>query len=111
MLEYVPGVGNRLQHWIMGGPRMGPATLRNHYAIHAAVLHAAIVSLMAYHFWRIRKAGGLLVPRSPQEGLEERPVLVPSNPHLLVREAAVAGGATETDTRCWWITSYCPAPY
>jgi quinol-cytochrome oxidoreductase complex cytochrome b subunit len=90
MLEYIPGLGNWLQLWIMGGPQMGPATLRNFYAIHTAALPAVIVSLMAYHFWRIRKAGGLVIPRSPHEELEETPVTVPSNPHLLLREAAVA---------------------
>jgi quinol-cytochrome oxidoreductase complex cytochrome b subunit len=93
MLEYIPGIGGLLQQWVMGGPGIGAATLRNFYALHTAVLPAALVALMAYHFWRIRKAGGLVVPRSPGEMPEEKPAMVPSNPHLLVREAAVALGA------------------
>ncbi len=90
MLEYIPGIGGLLQQWVMGGPQIGAATLRNFFALHTAVVPAAMVSLMAYHFWRVRKAGGLVVPRSPGETPDEKPVAIPSNPHLLLREAAVA---------------------
>ncbi len=90
MLEYFPGIGGLLQQWVMGGPQIGAATLRNFFALHTAVVPAAMVSLMAYHFWRVRKAGGLVVPRSPGETPDEKPVAIPSNPHLLLREAAVA---------------------
>jgi quinol-cytochrome oxidoreductase complex cytochrome b subunit len=89
MLEYIPWIGNRLQQWAMGGPQLGPATLRNFFALHTAVLPAAIVALMSYHFWKIRKAGGLVVPRSPGESIDEKPAMVSSNPNLLLREAAV----------------------
>jgi quinol-cytochrome oxidoreductase complex cytochrome b subunit len=90
MLEYIPGVGGLLQQWGMGGPQIGAATLRNFFALHTAVLPAVMVSLMAYHFWRVRKAGGLVVPRSPGEMPAEKPAAVPSHPSLLLREAAVA---------------------
>jgi quinol-cytochrome oxidoreductase complex cytochrome b subunit len=94
MLEYIPGFGNQLRQWVMGGPQLGPATLRNFYALHTAVLPAAMAALMAYHFWKIRKAGGLVVPKSPGEIPAEKPTLVPSNPNLLLREATVALSAT-----------------
>lgn len=90
MLEYIPGIGNRLQQWVMGGPQLGPASLRNFFALHTAVLPVVIVALMTYHFWKIRKAGGLVVPRSPEEILDEKPATVSSNPNLLLREAAIA---------------------
>jgi quinol-cytochrome oxidoreductase complex cytochrome b subunit len=90
MLEYIPAFGSLLQQWIMGGPQIGAATLRKFFALHTAVLPAAIVALMAFHFWRVRKAGGLVVPRSPNDSPEEKPAMVPSNPNLLLREAAVA---------------------
>jgi hypothetical protein len=75
----------------MDGSQIGAGTLRNFFALHTAVFPAAIVCLMAYHFWRVRKAGGLVVPRSPGEMAkdQEKPLLVPSNPDLLWREAAV----------------------
>jgi quinol-cytochrome oxidoreductase complex cytochrome b subunit len=90
MLEYIPVFGLRLQQWVMGGPQLGSATLRNFFALHTAVLPAAMIALMAYHFWRVRKAGGLVVPRSPAEIFEEKPAMVPTHPNLLLREAAVA---------------------
>ena len=90
MLEYVPIVGTWLQRAILGGSRMGPPTLRNFYAVHTAVVPVLIVALMAFHFWRVRKAGGLVIPRSPGEDTLDRPIMVPTVPYLLLREATVA---------------------
>jgi quinol-cytochrome oxidoreductase complex cytochrome b subunit len=90
MLEYIPFIGSRLQQIAWGGAQIGPATLRSFFAMHTAVLPALIVMLMAFHFWRVRKAGGLVIPRSPGEEPNDRPVMAPANPDLLLREAAVA---------------------
>jgi quinol-cytochrome oxidoreductase complex cytochrome b subunit len=90
MLGYIPVIGDRLQQVVLGGPQIGPATLRNFFALHTAVLPILIVMLMAFHFWRVRKAGGLVVPRSPGEEPDEAPVMVSTHPNLLLREAAVA---------------------
>ncbi len=90
MLEYIPGVGLWLENTVRGGPDMGPATLRNFFAIHTAVLPFVIVILMAFHFWRIRKAGGLVVPASAEEEGEASPLRLPAVPNLLWREAVVA---------------------
>ncbi len=43
-----------------------------------------------FHFWRVRKAGGLVIPRSPAEALDDKPAMVPAYPDLLLREAALA---------------------
>jgi len=90
MLEYIPLIGSRLQQVVLGGPQIGPATLRNFFAMHTAVLPALIVMLMAFHFWRVRKAGGLVIPRSPAEEPDEKPIMAPAHPDLLLREASVA---------------------
>src|SRR5512143_4041191 len=90
MLEYVPLIGIWLQQTVLGGRQIGPATLRIFFAMHTAVLPILIALLMAFHFWRVRKAGGLVVPRSPAQEAEETPVMVPTHPNLLLREAAVA---------------------
>ena len=90
MLEYIPVIGSRLQQIVLGGREIGPATLRTFFALHTAILPAMIVMLMAFHFWRVRKAGGLVIPRSPAEEPDDKPVMVPTNPDLLLREAAVA---------------------
>jgi quinol-cytochrome oxidoreductase complex cytochrome b subunit len=45
---------------------------------------------MPFHFWRVRKAGGLVIPRSPQEDPADRGQTVPAIPNLIVRELVVA---------------------
>jgi len=89
MLEYVPLVGNWLQESIQGGQEMGLAILTNFYAIHTAVMPAILIVLMGFHFWRVRKAKGLVIPRTPDEPPESRGDQVSSIPGLLMREAAV----------------------
>jgi quinol-cytochrome oxidoreductase complex cytochrome b subunit len=90
MLEYIPFIGVLLQEMIRGGSDIGPETLSIFFAIHTAVVPLGLIILMAFHFWRIRKAGGLVIPRSPEEEIEKRPIRVPTLPNLLLREVVVA---------------------
>jgi len=90
MLEYIPIVGSRLQEIIQGGNEIGPSTLNMFFAIHTAAVPMGLIVLMAFHFWRIRKSGGLVIPRVPGEKIQEKPVRVSTLPHLLLRELVVA---------------------
>ncbi|MES0447577.1 MAG: cytochrome b N-terminal domain-containing protein, partial [Desulfobacterales bacterium] len=90
MLAYIPGIGVLLQEMVRGGSDIGPATLSIFFTIHTAVVPMVLIALMAFHFWRTRKAGGLVIPRAPQEEIESKPVRVPTLPNLLVREVVVA---------------------
>ena len=90
MLEYIPGIGSGLQQLVRGGTDIGPATLSYFYAIHTAVIPACLLILMPFHFWRVRKSGGLVIPRSPQEAPEDRGPAVAAIPNLIVRELVVA---------------------
>jgi len=90
MLEYMPGIGLWLQALIQGGPEVGPGTLSNFYAIHTAILPVSLLILMPFHFWRIRKVGGLVIPRPPGQGSGGHGQTVPAIPNLLLREIAVA---------------------
>jgi quinol-cytochrome oxidoreductase complex cytochrome b subunit len=90
MLEYVPVIGSPLQDTIRGDSEIGSATLRIFFAIHTALVPAVLIFLMGFHFWRIRKAGGLVIPTKPDEEPVEDPVRVPALPNLLLREAVVA---------------------
>jgi quinol-cytochrome oxidoreductase complex cytochrome b subunit len=78
-----------LQGLIQGGPEVGPGTLSNFYAIHTAILPASLLILMPFHFWRIRKAGGLVIPRQPGQDSGERGQSVSAIPNLLLREIVV----------------------
>ncbi len=90
MIGYAPGIGERLQEVIRGGSEIGPATLINFYALHTTVIPVFIIVLMVFHFWRVRKAGGVVLPRSPDDEPEEKPEYVLTLPNLLLREFVVA---------------------
>ena len=90
MLDYVPAVGTTLREWILGGSEPGPKTLLNFYAIHTAVLPMLLLSFLPFHFWRIRKANGLVIPRSPGEDPSGIGETVNSVPHLVTREVTMA---------------------
>jgi quinol-cytochrome oxidoreductase complex cytochrome b subunit len=90
VLEYIPGAGTYFQKIIRGGPEIGPSSLRIFFALHTAILPILLFVLMAFHFWRIRKAGGLVTPPTPGEETSDRPMRVPTLPNLLLRELVVA---------------------
>jgi len=90
MLDYVPGIGEHLKALIMAGDEIGPAALKLFFTIHTTILPMTLVALAAYHFWRVRKAGGLVRPRSGDDRPSRAPLRVATVPNLLVREMAVA---------------------
>ncbi len=89
MLSYIPAVGGTLQRMVRGGPEVGGPTLTIFYALHTTLIPVIILGLMALHFWRVRKAGGVVVPRQPGEEIPDRPERVPFLPDLAIRELAV----------------------
>jgi quinol-cytochrome oxidoreductase complex cytochrome b subunit len=90
MLDYIPFIGGSLKALVLGGVEPGQATLMNFYALHTAILPALLLFVLPFHFWRIRKANGLVIPRSPDEAPSVRGPEVDAMPHLIVREAATA---------------------
>ena len=90
MLEYIPFIGRWFQEIVQGGTEVGAATLLNFYAIHTAILPAMLFILMLYHFWRVRKAGGVAVPYTSEGNTPVAHASVPAIPNLMLREAAVA---------------------
>ena len=86
MLDYLPLVGPGIKEWILGGSEPGTVTLMNFYALHTAILPALLLFVLPFHFWRIRKANGLVIPRSPAEDPGTRGPMVDAMPHLIVRE-------------------------
>ena len=90
MIAYVPGIGVWLQRSVRGGEEIGGATLLNFYTLHTTLIPALLIIVMAFHFWRVRKAGGVVLPHGVEEEPEEKPVSALSFPHLLLRELVVA---------------------
>ena len=90
MLEYIPGIGEWLQTLVRGGQDIGSATLSIFFAVHTAIMPACLLILMPWHFWRVRKAGGLVIPRGSDEDQGLPNEKVPAIPNLILRETVVA---------------------
>ncbi len=90
MLAYIPLAGSWLQESLRGGDQIGSATLVNFYALHTTVLPILFVIFMPWHFWRVRKAGGVVVPATEIEDSVEKQERVHTIPHLVTKELAVA---------------------
>ncbi len=67
LVEYIPLAGRWIQTVILGGPEVGAATLLNFYGLHIALIPISMLAIMSFHFWRVRKDGGVVIPRSPGE--------------------------------------------
>jgi quinol-cytochrome oxidoreductase complex cytochrome b subunit len=57
----VPVLGEDLRRLLLGGTVVGQPALLRFYVLHAFVLPALTLLLVAWHLWRIRKDGGLAV--------------------------------------------------
>ena len=85
LLDYIPFVGNSLKHLMLAGEEVNAQTLLIFYNFHTAIFPILLLLLMAYHFWRVRKSGGIILPRDDDEKN-----FVPTYPNLLYREFVVA---------------------
>jgi quinol-cytochrome oxidoreductase complex cytochrome b subunit len=90
ILSYIPLVGSWINRLLLGGPEVGTATLLNFYSLHISFIPIAIVLLMSLHFWRVRKDGGLTIPKGSDEIEQPRMERVTTIPHLVRRELAFA---------------------
>jgi quinol-cytochrome oxidoreductase complex cytochrome b subunit len=61
---YAPVIGKDIQFLLLGDATVGQEALLRFYVLHVAVLPSVLVMLIAVHFWRIRKDGGLSRPES-----------------------------------------------
>ncbi len=86
MLEYIPLFGEWLKTAVRGGAEVDGSTLIIFYNLHTGLLPILLTMLLVLHFWKVRKAGGVIVPAEKGQGKQ---VFVKSIPHLLKREVAV----------------------
>ena len=90
MLQYVPLAGGMLLRAARGGPEIGPATLARFFVLHVAILPIALLMLLAFHFWLVRKVGGVVLPDDVGDAASPRGPLVPTSPGLTRREGVAA---------------------
>jgi len=85
LLSYVPLAGEFIREALLGGKEVGQPTLTNFFNLHTGIIPLLIIALMAWHFWRIRRAGGVIVAEKERES-----PMVDTRPHLVNREFVVA---------------------
>jgi quinol-cytochrome oxidoreductase complex cytochrome b subunit len=85
LLQYIPLIGNFAKETLLGGKEVGSVTLSNFFNLHTGIIPLLILLLLGFHFWRIRRAGGVIVPEN-----EKETPLVDTQPHLVARELVVA---------------------
>jgi len=85
IIGYLPLFGESLRTAIIGGKELNAGTLSTFFTFHTAVLPFLLLVLVLYHFWRVRKAGGVLIPAT-----KEKTEMVPVVPNLVFKEFIVA---------------------
>jgi quinol-cytochrome oxidoreductase complex cytochrome b subunit len=64
---YAPVIGRDIKFLLLGDNTVGQEALLRFYVLHVVVLPAVLTLLIAIHFWRIRKDGGLSRPPEADE--------------------------------------------
>jgi quinol-cytochrome oxidoreductase complex cytochrome b subunit len=85
LVKTIPGMGNGLYAWVMGGSQPGPATLTRFYAWHIMGLTLLLVIFGVWHIFRVRRDGGIAVPPPALRSDQSR---IPRN--TLVRREGLA---------------------
>jgi quinol-cytochrome oxidoreductase complex cytochrome b subunit len=93
---YAPVMGSDVQFLLLGDYSVGQEALLRFYVLHVVVLPLIITLLVAIHFWRIRKDGGLARPAE----------VASSDPTL---EAPAAGAAV--DDKKYGLMGFVRGPY
>jgi quinol-cytochrome oxidoreductase complex cytochrome b subunit len=62
LVKTIPGLGEHLYGFIMGGQQPGPPTLIRFYAWHIFGLTIGLVGIGVWHLFRVRRDGGIAVP-------------------------------------------------
>jgi len=73
---YAPLIGSKIQFLLLGDKAVGQEALLRFYVLHVVVLPALVTLLIAIHFWRIRKDGGLSRPVEADLGADQKPLRV-----------------------------------
>ena len=65
--------GGLLRLLLLGSAEVGPEALIRFYLLHVMILPLALAALVAVHFWRVRKDGGLARPTDAEQRLGPPP--------------------------------------
>jgi len=61
IISYIPLLGHPIRFLLLGGHQIGENALLRFYVLHCVILPLIAAVLIAVHFWRIQKDGGLTI--------------------------------------------------
>jgi cytochrome b-561 len=96
--SYAPLIGKQVKFLLLGDSTVGQEALLRFYVLHVAVLPVVLSLLVAIHFWRIRKDGGLSRPEEEDTlpaGVPPAQVEVVQGPAVVMATSAAAAAAAE----------------
>jgi quinol-cytochrome oxidoreductase complex cytochrome b subunit/mono/diheme cytochrome c family protein len=64
LLRSIPGIGEGLYQFVVGGSQPGPPTLIRFYAWHIFGLTLLVMAISVWHIFRVRRDGGISAPPS-----------------------------------------------
>ena len=82
MFEYLP-FGSHLSALVTEGQSVTEKTLQIFFTCHTTLIPLVMILLLGTHFWKIRKAGGVVFINLADQGVIKK---VRSYPHLFLRE-------------------------
>ncbi len=108
----VPVVGKSIRELLLGGRNIDQPTLIRFYVLHVIALPAGLGALLAYHFWRIRKDGGLAVSDNalPELSLARETPPEPSKTYTLLGVTGGTAPAVTTRSVAWADTTVNAVP-
>ena len=72
LIKTIPGIGNQLYEFAIGGAQLGSAALIRFYSWHTFGLTLAMIVVVIWHIFRIRRDGGIAVPPPALRQSDER---------------------------------------
>ncbi|HEY5270782.1 MAG TPA: cytochrome b N-terminal domain-containing protein, partial [Anaerolineales bacterium] len=72
LIKTIPGIGNQLFEFVIGGEKLGSAALIRFYSWHTFGLTLAMIIAVIWHIFRIRRDGGIAVPPPTLRQSDER---------------------------------------
>ena len=88
MLEYLP-LGEFLTDLLTDGDGVSAKTLQIFFTCHTTLIPILLITMLSIHFWKIRKAGGVIFSHTRSLEERRRQQSVHAWPNLFLREAVV----------------------
>ncbi len=89
MLDYVPA-GDFLKTVLFSGSGISDKTLQLFFTLHTTIIPVNLIFFLIVHFWKIRKAKGVILPIFDKDAGTPKRTLVDAGSNLFLREGVAA---------------------